>query len=497
MNVGSTFSGVGGFDLGFERAGMRVVWQAEIDEWCRRVLRWHWPDAAIYDDVCAVGSGALDERERGNTGSVSAGQEAGGRRKPSHDIRSVQRGAGGSGGEHRLRTGNGADIEGGGIGNKSGASSVDLLCGGFPCQDLSVAGKRAGFKGERSSLFFEFARIADELKPRWIVLENVVGLLSSAEGRDFGILLSTLAEIGYGCAWRVVDARYFGVPQRRRRVFIVGCFGDDGERAVRALGAGGEGDLEAGACSWQDTTARAVGGVGIAGALKSRYGKGVNSTVDDGALVVEPAAVTSAFYSTGGSQNGFARTDGVSPTLKVGSGLDIASPPAVSFAQNQRGELRESDVASQLTSGGGKPGQGYPAVRIERPTVSSQLGNTKSNGSNVNTEGVAYTLDQAAGQGVLANSPAVEVTQSLTTRFGNSGPDLPDAEAGWIQKFGPSVRRLTPTECERLMSWPDGWTAIDGDKTPDGRRYAACGNGVVANVSEWIGRRIMAIEDES
>ena len=423
MNVGSTFSSVGGLDLGLERAGMSVVWQAEIDEWRRRVLRWHWPDAAIYDDVCAVGSGALDERERGNTGSVSAGQEAGGRRKPSHDIRNL-----GVGLDSSLVDGGGARCERGRNGKRdasSGVEVIDLLCGGFPCQDLSVAGKRAGFKGERSSLFFEFARIADELKPRWIVLENVVGLLSSAEGRDFGILLATLAEVGYGCAWRVVDARYFGVPQRRRRVFIVGCLGDSGERAVRAVGAGGEGNLAAGECSWQGATAGASGGAGIAGALTSRYGKGVNSTVDDGALVVEPASVTSAFYSTGGSQNGFARTDGVSPTLKVGSGLDIASPPAVSF-----------------------------------------------------------------------DKPAVEVTGSLTTRFGNTGPDLPDALAGWIQKFGPSVRRLTPTECERLMGWPDGWTAVDGDKTPDGRRYAACGNGVVANVSEWIGRRIMAIDGD-
>ncbi len=98
---------------------------------------------------------------------------------------------------------------------------------------------------------------------------------------------------------------------------------------------------------------------------------------------------------------------------------------AVSFAQNQRGELRESPVAAQLTTGVGKPGEGYPAVR------------------------------NAA-----------------------------------------SVRRLTPTECERLMSWPDGWTAVDGDKTPDSRRYAACGNGVVSNVAEWIGRRIMAVERE-
>lgn len=400
MNVGSTFSGVGGFDLGFERAGMRVVWQAEIDEWCRRVLRGHWPKAAIYDDVRAV---------------------------------------------------------------NAEAEPVDLLCGGFPCQDLSVAGKRAGFKGERSSLFFEFARIADELRPRWIVLENVVGLLSSAEGRDFGILLATLAEIGYGVSWRVVDARFFGVPQRRRRVFIVGCFGGDGERAVRALGAGGEGNLAAGKCSWQSASPPPSGSVGGAGGV-----------------IANTLQVTCGDYS---------RADGFNAVVQPAS--------VTSFAQNQRGELRESDIAAQLTTGGGKPGEGYPAVRIERPTVSFQLGNTKANGSNVNTEGVAYTLDQAAGQGVLTDTLGSEVLKPLLSNAGG-GLRTTDVEGGaYVGHRGSSVRRLTPTECERLMGWPDGWTAVDGDKTPDGRRYAACGNGVVANVSEWIGRRIMAIEDES
>lgn len=451
MNVGSTFSGVGGFDLGFERAGMRVVWQAEIDEWCRRVLRWHWPDAAIFDDVCAVGSGSLVKGKLSNAGSIGGGKAAGGRREPSDDIdvRSVRclQPADRSGDSHaacRQRSKRRRD---------SNDFCIDLLCGGFPCQDLSVAGKRAGFKGERSSLFFEFARIADELRPRWIVLENVVGLLSSAEGRDFGILLSTLAEIGYGCAWRVVDARYFGVPQRRRRVFIVGCLGDDGERAVRALGAGGEGDLAAGECSWQGVAAGASGGVGGAGGV-----------------IANTLQVTCGDYS---------RADGFNAVVQPAS--------VTSFAQNQRGELRESDIAAQLTTGGGMPGQGYPAVRIARPTVSFQLGNTKANGSNVNTEGVAYTLDRAAGQGVLANA----------LDRGQGGADDNSAQANHIVPDGPSVRRLTPTECERLMGWPDGWTAVDGDKTPDGRRYAACGNGVVANVSEWIGRRIMAIEEES
>lgn len=357
MNVGSTFSGVGGMDLGLERAGMSVAWQAEIDEWSRRVLEWHWPDAEIFDDVRAV---------------------------------------------------------------SGDASPVGLLCGGFPCQDLSVAGKRAGLAGERSGLFFEFARIADELRPDWLIVENVVGLLSSSDGRDFGIVLSTLAEIGYGLAWRVLDARFFGVPQRRRRVFIIGRLGDDGSAALRALEAGGGGDLAAGECSWESDSPRTGGRPSVSGPLTRRYGKGVNTTVDDGAVVV-----SSAFYSTGESQAGFARTDGVSPTLKIGSGFGIASPPAVSFAQNQRGELRETPISAQLTTGGGKLGEGYAAVRADS-----------------------------------------------------------------------AVRRLTPTECERLMGWPDGWTAVDGEKTPDTRRYAACGNGVVANVSEWIGRRILAVEAE-
>lgn len=424
MNVGSTFSGVGGFDLGFERAGMRVVWQAEIDEWCRRVLRWHWPDADIYDDVQGV------SRESGRRADKS------GKRDRSTESKC----------ESQL--------------------SVDLLCGGFPCQDLSVAGKRAGFKGERSSLFFEFARIADELRPRWIVLENVAGLLSSANGRDFGILLATLGEIGFGCAWRTLDARFFGVPQRRRRVFIVGCLGDDGERAVRAVGAGGEGNLEAGECSWQGVAAGASGGVGGAGGViaeptaKCLTTSNQRLDFETESFVVQPASVTS-------------------------------------FAQNQRGELRESDIAAQLTTGSGKPGEGYPAVRIERPTVSFQLGNTKSNGSNVNTEGVAYTLDRAAGQGVLTDTLGSEVSKPLLSNAGG-GLRTTDVEGGaYVGHRGSSVRRLTPTECERLMGWPDGWTAVDGDKTPDGRRYAACGNGVVANVSEWIGRRIMAIEEES
>jgi DNA (cytosine-5)-methyltransferase 1 len=173
LTVGSLFTGVGGFDLGLERAGHEIVFQCEIDRHARAVLRRHWPDVELHDDVSTF--------ERDGT--------------------------------------------------------VDLLCGGFPCQDLSLAGKRAGLAGERSGLFFEAVRIAESVLDDggWILIENVPGLLSSNDGRDFGIVLASLAERGFfDLAWRVLDSRYFGVPQRRRRVFIL-ARRDRGRRAAEIL----------------------------------------------------------------------------------------------------------------------------------------------------------------------------------------------------------------------------------------------------------------------
>ena len=164
MKFGSLFSGVGGFDLGFERAEMECVWQVEFDKACQSVLKKHFEKAELFDDVRTVG-------------------------------------------KHNLEP-------------------VDVICGGFPCQDVSIAGKRAGLAGERSGLWSEFVRIIDELEPKWVVIENVPGLLSSNRGRDFATVIRWLAERGYGVAWRILDSQYFGVAQRRRRVFIVGSFGD-------------------------------------------------------------------------------------------------------------------------------------------------------------------------------------------------------------------------------------------------------------------------------
>lgn len=165
MRFVSLFAGVGGFDLGFERAGMQCVGQVEIDKHARGVLERHWPDVPRHDDVMTARKWATD-----------------------------------------------AGLVGG----------VDLVCGGFPCQDVSVAGKRAGLAGQRTGLFWDALAFATHVQARWIVLENVPGLLSSNEGRDFGVVLTALADAGYRHAeWRVLDSQFFGVPQRRRRVFIV------------------------------------------------------------------------------------------------------------------------------------------------------------------------------------------------------------------------------------------------------------------------------------
>jgi DNA (cytosine-5)-methyltransferase 1 len=165
IKVASFFAGIGGFDLGFERAGMEVVFQCEINKFGQKILKKHWSDVPLVSDIKEVTTTNIPKE-------------------------------------------------------------TELWCGGFPCQDLSSAnqGKRKGLNGERSGLFYEFTRLVKERKPRWIVLENVPGLLNSHEGEDFRCVLEELDELGYGVSWRVLDAKYFGTPQRRRRVYIVGSY---------------------------------------------------------------------------------------------------------------------------------------------------------------------------------------------------------------------------------------------------------------------------------
>lgn len=158
LTVGSLFSGIGGLELGVEHAtGGRVVFQVERDAWCRDVLARHWPDAVRYDDVCTV----------------------------------------------------------------RGLPRVDILCGGFPCQDVSLAGKRAGFGGKRSSLWREYRRIIADVGPRFVFVENVPGLLTADDGHAFAEVLGDLAALGFDATWDVFRASDVGAPHRRERVFLL------------------------------------------------------------------------------------------------------------------------------------------------------------------------------------------------------------------------------------------------------------------------------------
>ncbi len=181
--VASFFSGIGGFDIGFENVGFDVTVQCEIEPFCMSVLEKNWPTVPKLNDIKEV--------------------------------------------------------------NVDDIPASTVWVGGFPCQDLSLArmGKRAGLKGSKSRLFYEFARLVGEGKPRVVVIENVAGLLSSHKGRDLGILLSTLAELGYAVGWRTFNSKNFGVPQSRQRVYIVGCYRDErGPGQILFESECGEGD---------------------------------------------------------------------------------------------------------------------------------------------------------------------------------------------------------------------------------------------------------------
>lgn len=164
--VASFFSGIGGLELGLERAGFKVVFQCEIKPFCREILQRHWPDVPLHDDIRTIDPDAIP--------------------------------------------------------------AADVWAAGFPCQDLSLArmGPRNGLRGQQSGLFHEFAELVRERMPRAIILENVHGLLSSHGGRDFAVVLKALDELGYGVAWRVLNSKDFGVPQQRRRVYIVAVHRD-------------------------------------------------------------------------------------------------------------------------------------------------------------------------------------------------------------------------------------------------------------------------------
>jgi DNA (cytosine-5)-methyltransferase 1 len=374
----SLFSGIGGFDLGFDRAGMVCAGQVEIDDYCRGVLAKHWPDVKRLNDVREVN-----------------GDEFG---------------------------------------------SIDLICGGFPCQDVSVAGRRAGLAGERSGLWHEFHRLIDRVKPRVVAIENVPGLLSSNGGRDFATVLRGLVECGYGVAWRILDAQYFGVPQRRRRVFIVGSLGDG--RAAEIL------------------FEREGGGGGVA----PRRGQGSDIARD----------VATSLRHGGGNGRGY--------NLDAEAGLTVAPFDLAQIT---------SRVNRTTVNAGGPAWPLNTSAQAHIAYVTTHALTAEGHDASEDGTGRQNLIPVLAfTERTRPDGRTFEAQEDLAYALTNPGSGGRTHSRQIAGGFG--VRRLTPVECERLQGFPDGHTEGQSDSA----RYRQLGNAIAVPVAEWLGRRIAEAQQQ-
>lgn len=527
MKAVSLFSGVGGFELGLERAGIETILQVENDPWCLSVLERHWPAVQRVDDVRSVGRESVHSvfsgkaaqgvppRAKGSDGQAlvvqtvcertpaaesnqvqqprtAASLESEDEIRP--DAAAVRDDADGSGWTmQHLREANAATqgrprpLNGTSAGSAlsslqyqargdraagihgtspalSGDNVIDLVYGGWPCQGNSVAGQRAGLSDERSGLWHEVRRVLRELRPRWFVGENVPGLFSVNQGRDFLRVLMDLDELGYGVAWRTVDARFFGVAQRRRRVFIVGCLGD-AHRAAQVL-----------------AVCESCGGYPAA---RREEAEDVAFTLDDGAR----------------------GTSVDLPMTVVGSSIDEDSARALLAKRGYHGDFETENFVVASTFNGGQVDDVAPSLVSGDGPHGRSVGH---NGMDVVVAGALRASDGHHGHSsprgdgadnLIAFQPNSSrtdeewrVDQSPPVKKGSGGNGaVPLAISGSM-----GVRRLTPLECERLQGWGDDHTRYtsDGKEIPDSHRYRMIGNGVVATVAEWIGHRLVWVDTE-
>jgi DNA (cytosine-5)-methyltransferase 1 len=403
--------------------------------------------------------------------------------------------------------------------------SIDILVGGSPCQSFSVAGLRKGLADPRGNLALVFLGIADLLKPKWVVWENVPGVLSSSGGRDFGAFLGALGQLGYGFSYRVLDAQFFGIPQRRRRVFVVAHFGD-WTRAAAVLfeREGLRGDPPKSRQKRKD----------VAPTLASRTtgGGGLGTDFDlDGGLVVTPAPEPFAL-AIRGRQEGRrleVRQDGLANTiLTPNGGRDGIGVGAVyvppwegpgfihprqlrnSQSSNQLGIKPEAQISDALTSEG--PGAVFVTVRENGQggwLQDDKAGTVDTNGARPRA-GLVFATIRESGKGFwvqdqVAGTVDANMGQSGQGRnraaviFSDKGDDHADGEAPRTQTPTGSVRRLSPRECEFLQGFSGNYTQIPwrgriAEACPDGPRYKALGNSMAVPVMRWIGERIKKVE---
>jgi len=360
---------------------------------------------------------------------------------------------------------------------------IDLLVGGTPCQSFSVAGLRKGLADPRGNLMLTFLSIADKFRPKWVVWENVPGVLSSNGGKDFGTFLGALGEIGYGFAYRVLDAQHFGVAQRRRRVFVVGYLGD--WRVAAAVLFEREslsGNIKPSRKKGEEVASDAEGSVGEAGdvscvggnlspTVTSKWMKGYggpSGSNETGNMVYAPTVIDRAAFNQGENAQYEPRIEaGETMSSLVARGPHAVAQP-IAFEPGKMQRL----------------GYGY-SHNGTSPTLRSEPGD--------NQLAVAQPLYyESHPQDSRVNGPK-DVADTVSAKYGTGGGNTP------LVQQPMAIRRLTPKECERLQGFPDDWTKIPyrnkpADQCPDGPRYKACGNSMAVPVMRWIGERINLIE---
>jgi len=455
----SLFAGVGGFDLGMERAGHECVAQVEWDKNAAGVLKHQWPDVPLFCDVSKVSADDLPD--------------------------------------------------------------ADFITYGFPCQDLSVAGKREGLDGQRSGLFYEATRLIRELRARGCglriaVAENVAGLFSADDGVALARCIRELLDCG-ACetGWRLLDSQYFGVAQRRKRVFIVSDFGGESVDEILAVTESLPGHPAPSREAGQGTAGDASKGVGegkqsIVGALDSECG-GRGHTVQ--------SAANNHYITQGADVYNGELTGETAVTVTSATGIANASGPKVI-------EQKET----YCLQGGGETSQSGNGLGVDKD-VAFTLNGLDKHGVAYEQEGIAFEPKSLDGPPRVTGDIKKVVSPSLNCMTGGgrepavcswNGDVTPKAsedvsvtlrsqqggEGVGVAHLPLTVRRLTPIECERLQGFPDGWTSekmevvLEGNewkatgkvvKQADGPRYKAMGNAVTVNVAEWLGKRIGGI----
>lgn len=450
----SLFAGVGGFDLGMEQAGHECVAQVEWDKNAAGVLKHRWPNVPLFCDVSKVSADDLPD--------------------------------------------------------------ADFITYGFPCQDLSVAGKREGLDGKRSGLFYEATRLIRELRTRgcglrFAVAENVGGLFSADDGVALARCIRELLDSG-ACetGWRLVDSQYFGVAQRRKRVFIVSDFGGESVDEILAITESLPGYPAPSREAGKGTAGDATKGVGEGGhklelpevcaTITGELAKHTNNQmVQNAESFFIPKAIPIHDMATRHAGKRGEKSDGKGNGLGVGQEGD-PSPTltkgdhhAVVSWNGDTTPKASEDVSVTLRSQQGGEGVGVAFHASQDPIHSEE--HTPALGSNA-TIGVAFTASDRSNKAAWEG----DISGTINCQMNSESSNL---QMGVRENL--TVRRLTPIECERLQGFPDNWTSekmeliLEGNewkatgkvvKQADGPRYKAMGNAVTVNVAEWIGKQI-------